>query len=393
MSQVNRIRQELGALNSEIQQYIEDARGNAQGNSELQKERLKRMRYVYYKYRFAAKSKEEKASLHFLAAEIRGMEKNVSRPFRLPFKPRGLIGMALSLTLGAVIIPLRIAFAAGRAAYRNGRGYLRMRAQDKADRHYLNQLNTQLSQMGFSSDVSLIDRQALRQDQDKLPLSLYQRPGERMDVNLQFRTDEQGRRQLDGFEATLKNEQQPELNRRQYFPFDNGRGFNAQEAYHLLSGRSINRQFLGADGQVSSTWVSIDLENKDAKGNHLYRQFGTQYGYDLNAALKSVQAKELTQPDRRAEIIRALQAGERVSITMKHNGKEVPRYMEADLPGKTVRFFDEQQMPLSHQQIQAPTQAGLQQAKPAPALQVAHKKVLTPRQKLAKQVKVRSPRH
>jgi len=336
----NRVERDLAQESDRFRSFNEALGPDGMSNREVQRSRLRHLRRVYYKYQFSVRSKEEQRSLELLGAQIRGMERQLRRPqVRVPLLFR--LPVAL-LRLATRIITGTLAYS-----YRTLKGMVDLRRQDATERKHAEQLNQQLSRLGFGSEIPVVDhvqhRNATPQN-----FTMHQKPGQHMDVSVQYKMGEDGLQAISGYEARLRVGGDI---RRQYFPVDSGRAFNADEAFNLLSGRAVNRQFVNAEGGVSSQWVELDMTAKDTKGNYLYRQFGERYGFNIGEALKDLPLKTGMLADERVTLGQQLQRGERAKTVLRKGGKDITCYVEADPANKSLRFFNSDQVPVKKEDI------------------------------------------
>lgn len=82
------------------------------------------------------------------------------------------------------------------------------------------------------------------QPEFSVPVSYYQNEKERVDFNLSFVKDNNGKYQLEMYKAQLRSESKPEETMQQTFRMEQGVGFSANQAYNLLSDELFKRNIL-----------------------------------------------------------------------------------------------------------------------------------------------------
>lgn len=178
------------------------------------------------------------------------------------------------------------------------------------------------------------------QPEFSIPVSYYQNEKERVDFNLSFVKDQNGKYQLESYKAHLRSDSKPEETRQQTFRMEQGSAFSANEAYNLLSGRAIQKEYTTIDEQRQNTWMQLDFNDKDAAGNFRMKELHAGYGYDLRQVLSQLPLKE-TSMDAKEKLMNNLINGNRQQVTFIKEGKEQTFYIEANPQHKTVNIYDE----------------------------------------------------
>jgi hypothetical protein len=141
----------------------------------------------------------------------------------------------------------------------------------------------------------------------------------------------------------------------QTFYIKDNKSFSASQAANLVQDRTVLRNdMITKEGDPYKAWIRLDFDQKkDDYGNHKFKQFHhPTYGFDLDKTLNNYKIKELSDPEKKSEIIKAMSNGDRVAITATgKDGKEtkvmaeaVPRYGKLD-------FFSEKGAGLKREQF------------------------------------------
>ncbi len=186
---------------------------------------------------------------------------------------------------------------------------------DKQDLARQEQIKAELVKAGLGGySQQVIARMKFEGNEFTLPVA-WNMPGRnRMDLQVQFKRDQQGHFQYQGYQATVI----PETGKRQSFQVDAGQGMQASQAYNMLSGRAVH---------VNATWCQLDMNDRDASGNCKIRHFPPDFRFDLHEAVNKLPFKDLEDVDR---IIHALENGDRVSAGLILQGKKQDAFLEAD---------------------------------------------------------------
>lgn len=204
-----------------------------------------------------------------------------------------------------------------------------------------------LLKSGFGNLSNKLE-QYMKQGQPEftIPVSYYQNEKERVDFNLFFAKDQNGKYQLETFKAQLRSESKPEETMQQTFRIEPGSAFTANEAYNLLSGRAIQKEHTTIEGQRQNTWMQLDFNDKDATGNFRIKEFHAGHGYDLRQMLSQLPLKEASM-DAKEKLMNNLINGSRQQVTFLKEGKDQTFYIEANPQHRTINIYDEHSKKIS----------------------------------------------
>lgn len=194
-------------------------------------------------------------------------------------------------------------------------------------------LYDQVQRIGFKDLSNQIDHQIKQgQEQFNIPVSYYINEKERLDHELSFSKDQSGKYQFVGYKTTLQNDLKPGENRSQYFKLQERNYVDTKQAYNLLAGRAVQKE---------GSWIQLDLNDKDATGNHRIKEFHSGYGYNLEKTLQQLPLKELSNKNEADKLKDDLKQGNRLPVTLIKNGNEHRFYIEANPQFKSVNIYDE----------------------------------------------------
>lgn len=192
-----------------------------------------------------------------------------------------------------------------------------------------NELKEKLERIGFKDAFKKVERYMnLGETKFIVPVSYYLNEKERLDHSLNFKKDESGQYQFEGFKTSLYSQSKNEDNRQHFFE---GEDFNARQSYELLSGRAV---------LIDGIWKQLDLNDKDASGSYRVKEFPQEYGYDLKKALEELPIDSLDQLQV-AEILRSLKNGGRELVKLERNGSSQNFYVEANPQNRGLLIHNE----------------------------------------------------
>lgn len=274
-------------------------------NKSLLAEKLRQFEKIRAKYRFS-KNIEEQHTLRILKMESKRMYKQ-------------LYPGIISRILRKIII--------------KSQNQISIRGELKNAEKNFNSLHDQLQRIGFP-DVSEKLKSLIEKEQQNfsLPLSYFINEKEKINHTLWFSKNAEGHFEFDGFKSSLQNNSAPEGSRDYYFKNGQECNFKLNEAYNLLSGRSVER---------NQSWFQFDFNDRDAAGNYHLKEFRNSYGYDLEKTIKSIPLIETYSQFEIEKLKNALKQGDRVPATVIKNGREHQIYIEANPQFKSLNVYDQ----------------------------------------------------
>lgn len=302
----NRVEMELNQWRSREERFSKLFNFSLSNNRSLLKEKLHHYERIGTKYK-GTKNIEERFALQMLKQEKAKILKQVY--------PNLLVRLIRKLIVAPLIDQIAV-------------------HKDTKEEEKNNQsLHDQVQRIGFGDLSAKIEDQIKQgREQFTIPVSYYANEKERLNHELSFAKDHSGQYQFDGYKTTLQNELKPEEDKSQYFKIHGGNFIDTMQAYNLLAGRAIQKE---------RTWIQLDLNDKDAVGNHRFKEFHSGYGYDLEKTVQQLPLKELTNKAETDKLKDALKQGNRQPITLIKNGNEHRFYIEANPQFKSVNIYDE----------------------------------------------------
>ena len=284
---VNRVEMELNQWRSREERFSKLFNFSLSNNRSLIKEKLHHYERIGTKYK-GTKNIEERFALKMLKQEKNKILKQLY--------PNLLVRLVRQLVVAPLIDQIAV-------------------RKDTEEEEKNNQsLHEHVQRIGFT-DLSgkIVDQIKQGHEQFTIPTSYYVNEKERLNHELSFSKDQNGKYQFEGYKTTLQNESKPEEDRSQYFKVQERNSIDTTQAYNLLAGRAVQKERI---------WIQLNLNDKDAGGNHRIKEFHSGYGYDLEKAVLQLPLKELSNKTEADKLKDALKQGNRQPITLIKNGNE-----------------------------------------------------------------------
>lgn len=303
---VNRVEMELNQWRSREERFSKLFNFSLSNNRSLLKEKLHHYERIGTKYK-GTKNIEERFALQMLKHESNKILKQLY--------PNLLVRLIRKLVVAPLIDQITV------------------RKDVKEEQKNNQALYDQVQRIGFKDLSNQIDKQIKQgHEQFNIPISYYINEKERLDHELSFSKDQRGKYHFEGYKTTLQNDSKPEEDRSQYFKVQEDNSIDITQAYNLLAGRAIQKE---------KSWIQLNLNDKDATGNHRIKEFHSGYGYDLEKAIKQLPLKELSNKIEADKLKDDLKQGNRLPVTLIKNGNEHRFYIEANPQFKSVNIYDE----------------------------------------------------
>ncbi|CAA9195815.1 hypothetical protein [Flavobacterium collinsii] len=303
---VSRVEMELKQWHSREERFSKLFNFSLSNNRSLLKEKLHHYERIGTKYK-GTKNIEERFALQMLKQEKSKILKQLY--------PNVLVRLLRKLIVAPLI------------------GQIAVRKDAKEEEKNNQSLHEQVQRIGFRDLSGKIDQQIKQgHEQFTIPVSYYVNEKERLNHELSFSKDQSGQYQFEGYKTTLQNESKQDEDRSQYFKVQEGNSIDTTQAYNLLAGRAVQKE---------KSWIQLNLNDKDATGNHRIKEFNSNYGYDLEKAVRQLPLKELSNKTEADKLKDALKQGNRQPITLIKNGNEHRFYIEANPQFKSVNIYDE----------------------------------------------------
>ncbi|MFD2968837.1 hypothetical protein [Sphingobacterium bambusae] len=227
----------------------------------------------------------------------------------------------------------------------------------------LEYLKKTLDNLGFDNKLNEVLETAIRREMPNFSLGIQttHRPldsvdpkaarTEKLSFDINFnRSKDSDMYFLNDYKVTLQQKDNP-IVRSQTFNLERDYRVTALQAFKLLSGQAIEKDvFLRTKNEPNRentpnqertpVWFKLNLEVKDAYGNHPMRTFRPEYGYDLEASLKKYPIKGLKDAEKLQEVSKALRNGNIVQADLQIGRRTIPVTLAANPQMKTIDILD-----------------------------------------------------
>ena len=144
------------------------------------------------------------------------------------------------------------------------------------------------------------------------------------------------------YDALLMYDAASKTIKKQTFHIKNGSGVTFKEAFNLLQGRSVLATLWDSDDGKYSTWIQLSFSERTRDNtNHRVRQFGENYGYDLEKVLSTYPIRELQDEKLKMNLIFSLQKGNVHPVTFVKANKIERMFVEACPASKGLKIYSE----------------------------------------------------
>ncbi len=130
---------------------------------------------------------------------------------------------------------------------------------------------------------------------------------------------------LNKYEATLQYSGSSDKNRRYTFHILDRTAITSVEAFNLLDGRAVYKQFIDDYGKKYNGWMQFDFANRDLDGQYKLMKTGLYYTFDLETALSHYNIQELENAREKDNLLRCLLRGDLYPVNI--------------ITGKTIRLM------------------------------------------------------
>lgn len=210
-------------------------------------------------------------------------------------------------------------------------------------------LENQILKTGFGEITREDLIKNIIQGKDGFQLTLEKKYGnDEAIATLNLNRSDKGNYFFNSYDLAVKNEGEKQAFK-QTFRINYGNTFTLKEAFNLMQGRSVFKEFVKVDkenkenNQKYSAWATMDLKESDTEGNHSIKK---SYRLNLDAELALYPFKELENHTYRKELIDSLHRGNRQMVTYVSGDKAEKMYVEANAVHNSLKLHDAQMNPI-----------------------------------------------
>jgi hypothetical protein len=112
-----------------------------------------------------------------------------------------------------------------------------------------------------------------------------------------------------------------------------------KEAFNLLQGRSVYKEFSASTGEKYHAWVSLNLTKKDIHDNYEIEYIRSFQAFDLGRTLANYPIQELQEEKSALRLIQSLLMGNTEFVNFIVGRKVEKVYIEANPQMKTINIY------------------------------------------------------
>lgn len=216
-------------------------------------------------------------------------------------------------------------------------------------------LSNQIFYTGFSNDLAQALQEKLAEQQPEFQLKYEHAFGQdQVEATLHFRKSAKSELYFfNRYELQLQKGHLPNQPIKQTFYIGKENNITMKEAYNLLCGRAIYKNWTKLEKveegeQVRyqpgedkyAAWMQLDFKNQDESGNYKALRFHENYSFDLEQELSRFSIKELGDEATKQQLLNSLKKGNRQAITTAEDGVVRQVFVEANPINKGLNFYE-----------------------------------------------------
>lgn len=217
-------------------------------------------------------------------------------------------------------------------------------------------LKNQIRSMGFGIDhIDQLKRYIIRYEVPEFTLMHHQNYGTDNTASaLQFKKSENSDiYYFNRYDMVLKKDQQTDPVKQTFYINNKDSNITLKEAYNLMSGRSVHKEFSMNEVEKYRAWFQLDFNIIDKNGNYETKKFHQNYEFELKQTIAKHQILDIgLTEDNKVRLIGSLERGNLQSIVFAHEGKEQKIFIEADPQVKNVNFYDANMKIVSNESLE-----------------------------------------
>jgi hypothetical protein len=229
----------------------------------------------------------------------------------------------------------------------------------------LEYLNTQVFYTGFGTELEKELKQQLETNKPEFTLKHQVKYGnDEANAILHFKKSLQSDLYFfNKYDLLLKQGHQPNQELKQTFYIGKENNITLKEAYNLLSGRAINKNWTRLEkvgegeniryegtGEKYNAWLQLDFKNADESGNFKTQRYHENYNFDLEKALSEQPIKGLNNEQDKTHLLDSLKKGNRHVVVLVEGDQSKQFFIEANPKDRTLNLYDSQMKRINYKQ-------------------------------------------
>lgn len=230
-------------------------------------------------------------------------------------------------------------------------GHFEQREQQRSQNR-LN-LHETLRKAGFEHAIVEVDRQLSQgRPEFQVPLSFFIDNGKSAEYDLHFRKAADGvSYDFEKYDAHLRFENTPGLNRSRSFKVSQGEVFTAKEAHNLLTNRAVLKTTVDSDGNHLPAWVQLNFNQRDNDGQFALTHMPPGKDFNLEAALSKLPLYGMNDGLQRLQMVNELKEGALVSAFFENGNLVTPIFITASPMNGELQLFNQKMKPITTEQL------------------------------------------
>src|SRR5690554_1823027 len=103
------------------------------------------------------------------------------------------------------------------------------------------------------------------------------------------------------------------------------------------SGKEVD---IEPDKKKENIWIKLDFENQNSKGDHQFKKFYPNYGFDLDAALQTLPIAEMKEQQQKDRLLGSLKRGNLQLVNLDGENTKDSLYIAANPEFKKLDVYD-----------------------------------------------------
>jgi len=201
-------------------------------------------------------------------------------------------------------------------------------------------LRDQVVAAGFGNiSEQFVKQIAENKNEFSIPLEWHLSGPDKISYDLKFQKNSRGQYDFVAYTAAIKIGDDGKEFRKQTFSVSDE--FTPTQAYHLLKGRAVEKEFISLDQQLQTVWKQLDFNDRDQAGNYKMKVYPDNFHMDVRSEIHSMYEKGLIAAPAIETIIQGIKNGAEQYALLNVNGKDQVGYFVADPLHERVNILNE----------------------------------------------------
>lgn len=127
--------------------------------------------------------------------------------------------------------------------------------------------------------------------------------------------------------------------------------FTLKEAFNLLEGRAVEKNFTDKDGTLYTTWAKLNFTDRDKWNNYPIIKKNFNLEEKLDKAHAQLTIVECNEPIYKNDLMNSLKRGNVQSVNIRVEGNKEKIFMAVDLAAQGFKYYDKNMSPIDIKQL------------------------------------------